>query len=314
MTAARAAARRRFPRLARSGSRSRTGARKASHQRIGVVGRASAFGQYFFYGTDLSNHVQYIGQRAQPRHLPADRELRCSGARRSTRATTTTSSPRPSSGRRDRGAAREPLDRQGQERQGGDPVRARRACTRSRARSTRRPARSSASRGAHVSFGDYLQGSIELIAVAAAHGLRRRAAARPPAARLVGRLGPPRRGGPRPLAAGGDRSSWSGWSASTGPAGCCSAALVAGLGIGFALARRRGRGRRSGRRRSRRSRSAIAVAAAFLVAAHWAMPTQTGLDIGMYLPNTTWHNAPFAARFVQDHQVGRAPLHRGRST
>ena len=34
------------------------------------------------------------------------------------------------------------------------------------------------------------------------------------------------------------------------------------------------------------------------------MPTQTGLDIGMYLPNTTWHNAPFAARFVQDAQVG----------
>jgi hypothetical protein len=37
--------------------------RKASHERIGVVGRASAFGQYFFYGTDLSNHVQYIGQQ-----------------------------------------------------------------------------------------------------------------------------------------------------------------------------------------------------------------------------------------------------------
>jgi hypothetical protein len=36
--------------------------RKASDERIGVVGRASAFGQYFFYGTDLSNHVQYIGQ------------------------------------------------------------------------------------------------------------------------------------------------------------------------------------------------------------------------------------------------------------
>ena len=36
--------------------------RKQSHQRIGVVGRASAFGQYFFYGTDLSNHVQYVGQ------------------------------------------------------------------------------------------------------------------------------------------------------------------------------------------------------------------------------------------------------------
>jgi hypothetical protein len=49
---------------------------------------------------------------------------------------------------------------------------------------------------------------------------------------------------------------------------------------------------------------AIALAGATLVAVHWAMPTQTGLDIGMYLPNTTWHNAPFAARFVQDHQVG----------
>ena len=30
--------------------------------RIGVVGRASAFGQYFFYGDDLSNHVQYLGE------------------------------------------------------------------------------------------------------------------------------------------------------------------------------------------------------------------------------------------------------------
>jgi hypothetical protein len=36
--------------------------RKASHERIGVFGRASAFGQYFFYGTDLTNHVQYIGE------------------------------------------------------------------------------------------------------------------------------------------------------------------------------------------------------------------------------------------------------------
>jgi hypothetical protein len=35
--------------------------RKASHERIGVVGRASAFGQYFFYGNDLTNHVQYLG-------------------------------------------------------------------------------------------------------------------------------------------------------------------------------------------------------------------------------------------------------------
>jgi hypothetical protein len=30
--------------------------------RIGVVGRSSAFGQYFFYGDDLSNHVQYLGE------------------------------------------------------------------------------------------------------------------------------------------------------------------------------------------------------------------------------------------------------------
>jgi hypothetical protein len=30
--------------------------------RIGVIGRASAFGQYFFYGDDLSNHVQYLGK------------------------------------------------------------------------------------------------------------------------------------------------------------------------------------------------------------------------------------------------------------
>ncbi len=37
--------------------------RKASGDRIGVVGRAGAFGQYFFYGTDLSNHVQYIGEQ-----------------------------------------------------------------------------------------------------------------------------------------------------------------------------------------------------------------------------------------------------------
>src|SRR3954465_7693012 len=36
--------------------------REQSDQRIGGVGRASAFGQYFFYGNDLSNHVQYVGQ------------------------------------------------------------------------------------------------------------------------------------------------------------------------------------------------------------------------------------------------------------
>jgi hypothetical protein len=43
---------------------------------------------------------------------------------------------------------------------------------------------------------------------------------------------------------------------------------------------------------------------ATLVAAHWAFPTQAGMDHGMYLPNTTWQQMPFAARFVQDHQVG----------
>ena len=35
----------------------------ARDERIGVVGRASAFGQYFFYGTDLSNYVQYVGRQ-----------------------------------------------------------------------------------------------------------------------------------------------------------------------------------------------------------------------------------------------------------
>jgi len=35
--------------------------RKVKDSRIGVVGRASAFGQYFFYGNDLTNHVQYVG-------------------------------------------------------------------------------------------------------------------------------------------------------------------------------------------------------------------------------------------------------------
>jgi hypothetical protein len=37
--------------------------RKTEDSRIAVVGRASAFGQYFFYGNDLSNHVQYVGGR-----------------------------------------------------------------------------------------------------------------------------------------------------------------------------------------------------------------------------------------------------------
>jgi hypothetical protein len=47
--------------------------------RIGVVGRAAAFGQYFFYGDDLSNHVQYLGQelrRGTYRQITACKLLR----------------------------------------------------------------------------------------------------------------------------------------------------------------------------------------------------------------------------------------------
>src|SRR5262249_39064714 len=81
------------------------------------------------------------------------------------------------------------------------------------------------------------------------------------------------------------------------------ATLAVGIGLGFAL-RPPGQGLAPPAPPGRPLYIAIGVGGAFLVAAHWAMPTQTGLDIGMYLPNTTWQNAPFAARFVQDHQVG----------
>jgi len=37
-------------------------ARKQRGRRIGLVGPPGAFGQYIFYGNDLSNHVQYIGE------------------------------------------------------------------------------------------------------------------------------------------------------------------------------------------------------------------------------------------------------------
>ena len=88
------------------------------------------------------------------------------------------------------------------------------------------------------------------------------------------------------------------------PGWVLGAAVVAGVGTGIAAGRR---GERAIELPSPPVASialGVAVAAALLVTAHWAMPTQTGLDIGMYLPNTTWHNAPFAARFVQDAQVG----------
>jgi hypothetical protein len=153
-----------------------------------------------------------------------------------------------------------------------------------------------------MSFGDYLQGSIELIAVAAAMAYA--------AVGLRGRLLP----------------GWSGASARLAevvlglsllvvilelvgvvglyrPGWVLAAALIAGVGLGVAL---RGGGTRAEVPIPPVApvALAVAVAAALLVVAHWAMPTQVGLDIGMYLPNTTWHNAPFAARFVQESQVG----------
>ena len=153
-----------------------------------------------------------------------------------------------------------------------------------------------------MSFGDYLQGSIELIVVAGALAYA--------AVALRGRLLP----------------GWSGASARLAevvlglsllvvtaelvgviglyrPGWVLLAAVVLGVGIGLALRPPR-RGIELPAPPVGPIAMAVAVAAALLVAAHWAMPTQTGLDIGMYLPNTTWHNAPFAARFVQDHQVG----------
>ncbi|HEU4981014.1 MAG TPA: hypothetical protein VFT14_07335, partial [Solirubrobacterales bacterium] len=153
-----------------------------------------------------------------------------------------------------------------------------------------------------MSFGDYLQGSIELIAVAAALGYG--------AVALRGRLLPGWSGAPARLAevvlglsllvvilelvgvVGLYRPGW-----------VLAATLIAGIGIGLSL-RPPSEGIVLPAPPVAPIALAVAVAAALLVVAHWAMPTQIGLDIGMYLPNTTWHNAPFAARFVQDAQVG----------
>jgi hypothetical protein len=153
-----------------------------------------------------------------------------------------------------------------------------------------------------VTFGEYLTGSIELIAVAAAMAFA--------AVRLRGRLLPGWSGAPARLAevvlglsllvvtleligvVGLYRPGW-----------VLAGAIVAGIGVGLAA----GVGREELALPApvvAPAALAVAVAGALLVAAHWAMPTQIGLDIGMYLPNTTWHNAPFAARFVQDAQVG----------
>jgi hypothetical protein len=153
-----------------------------------------------------------------------------------------------------------------------------------------------------MSFGHYLAGSIELIVVAAAMGFA--------AIGLRGRFLP----------------GWSGASARLAevvlglsllivilelvgvvglyrPGWVLLATVVVGVGVGMAL-RPPGQGVPLPSPRIAPYAMAVALAAAFLTIAHWAMPTQTGLDIGMYLPNTTWQNAPFAARFVQDHQVG----------
>lgn len=153
-----------------------------------------------------------------------------------------------------------------------------------------------------MTFGEYLAGSIELIAVAAAIAFA--------AVRLRGRLLP----------------GWSGASARLAevvlgisllvvvlelvgvvglyrPGWVLVGALLAGIGVAL-FAGPSERGLELPAPRVAPYALAIAAAGALLVAAHWAMPTQVGLDIGMYLPNTTWHNAPFAARFVQDAQVG----------
>ncbi|MFL5906996.1 MAG: hypothetical protein ACJ75Z_05320 [Solirubrobacterales bacterium] len=153
-----------------------------------------------------------------------------------------------------------------------------------------------------MSFGDYLQGSIELIVVAAAMGFA--------ALALRRRLLPGWSGASARLAevvlglsllvvtlelvgvAGLYRPGW-----------VLLASVLVGLGLGMAV-RPGGSAPALWAPQISPLALAVAVAAAVLVAAHWAMPTQTGLDIGMYLPNTTWHNAPFAARFVQDHQIG----------
>ncbi len=154
-----------------------------------------------------------------------------------------------------------------------------------------------------MSFGEYLAGSIELLAVLAALGFG--------ALRLRARLLPGWSGAPARLAevvlvlallvvvlelvgvVGLYRPGW-----------VLAAAILAGVGVGLAASPAGARGIELPSPAVAPVALGVAVAAGLLVTAHWAMPTQVGLDIGMYLPNTTWHNAPFAARFVQDAQVG----------
>jgi hypothetical protein len=153
-----------------------------------------------------------------------------------------------------------------------------------------------------VSLGEYLAGSVELLIIAVALGFG--------AVRLRRRLLGGWSGAPARLAeivlglsmlvvvlelvgvVGLYRPGW-----------VLLGAIFAGVGVGLA-AGPAGQGARLPAPPPKPVALAIALVAGLVVAAHWAMPTQVGLDIGMYLPNTTWHNAPFAARFVQDAQVG----------
>jgi hypothetical protein len=154
-----------------------------------------------------------------------------------------------------------------------------------------------------LSFGSYLAGAIGLILIAAALGF---AAFRLRARLLSGWSGAPARLAELVLGlsllvvvcelvgvVGLYRPGW-----------VLAACLIAGVAIGATLSRPEGKGIDLPAPQVGPIALGVAAAASLLVAFHWAMPTQIGLDIGMYLPNTTWHNAPFAARFVQDAQVG----------
>ncbi len=48
----------------------------------------------------------------------------------------------------------------------------------------------------------------------------------------------------------------------------------------------------------------VAAAVSALVVAHWAIPTQQALEVGMYSQDTVWYHMSFAGRFAQESQVG----------
>jgi len=154
-----------------------------------------------------------------------------------------------------------------------------------------------------MTFGEFLEGSLELIVIAVALGFA--------AVRLRGRLLPGWFGAPARLAevvlgislfvviselVGVVGLYYPGW--------VLAACLLCGIGIGLFAGTEHGKASPLPAPGVPTWALLIGVGAALLVALHWTMGTQVGLDIGMYLPNTTWHNAPFATRFVQEHQVG----------